>query len=312
MKRPLLFAFIAIALLYAVRAFEYAGLRKNETGIFAKLRLAFEEKNNFNLVILGSSRAESQYYTPHIDSATGLRSYNLGMTGAVLPFMRATLEAYLVHSNPPQYVVLNLDLHSFSDNPDTVYNFPRYFAYLDNEKLYEGLKSRDKRFFFFKYFPFYSMPYYTSRYFNSSIRGWIGKPGKYDADYESGFAPEPVNPRLGDYDTMSIRIFNHPAPDFAWTELHKIDSICRKNGSKLILVTSPLYYRWELHVINHSLLLAQFRDYAAEHKIAFIDLSHDPIRFDQELYADPAHLNKQGAMVFTRHFCDSLGQYIRH
>lgn len=310
MKKSLVFAFIAIALLYVVRAFEYAGIRKNEKGEFAKLHLSFEEKNNFDLIVIGSSRAESQFYMPHIDSCTGLNAYNLGMTGAVLPFMRTTLEAYLVHSTPPKYVVLNLDLHSFSDNPDTIYNFPRYFAFLNNEKLYEGLKERDKRFLFFKYFPFYSMPYYTSRYFDSSIRGWIGKEGKYDAYYESGFAPEPVNSKLGDFDTLTIPYFNNPAPAFAIPELDKIDSICKKNNTRLIFALAPLYCRWEEHVVNYPALKEQFHDYAAKHNISFIDLSHDSIRFNQTLYADPAHLDKAGALLFTRHFCDSLGQYI--
>jgi hypothetical protein len=41
-------------------------------------------------------------------------------------------------------------------------------------------------------------------------------------------------------------------------------------------------------------------------------MSHDSIRFNKNLYSDPAHLDKEGAMLFTRHFCDSLGQYIGH
>jgi hypothetical protein len=310
MKRPLLFATIALLLLYAVRAFEYAGIRKNAHGEFAKLRQAFEDKNNFDLLVIGSSRAECEFYTPVIDSATGLTSFNIGMTGAVMPFIRATLEAYLVHSAPPKYVVLNLDLHSFSDNPDTVYNFPRYFAFLDNEKLYEGLKARDKRFAYFKYLPFYSMPFYTSRYFNSSLRGWIGKPGKYDADYEQGFAPHIKNSGLGDFDTLTIPVFNHYAPAFAWEELGKIDSICKKNGSQLILAVVPLFHRWEDKVINYSALLSLFRNYAMQRHIPFIDLSRDPIRFNKALYADPAHLDKEGAIIFTRHFCAELRQYI--
>ena len=310
MKRPIIFALIAIAGLYLVRAFEYAGIRKNEKGEFAKLRQSFEEKNNYDLLVIGSSRAECQFYTPLIDSATGLNSYNIGMTGAVMPFIRATLEAYLVHSAPPKYVVLNLDIHSLSDNPDTVYNFPRYFAYLGNEKLYEGLKARDKRFFFFKYFPFYSMPYYTSRYFNSSIRGWIGKEGKYDADYEKGFAPHPRNTRLGDFDTLTIRYYNPPVPEYFRTELGRIDSICKKNNIKLVLALAPLYYRWEEHVVNYAATEVQLREYAAEHHISFIDLSHDSIRFNKALYSDLSHLHKDGALIFTRHFCDSLKQYI--
>ncbi|HTF02633.1 MAG TPA: hypothetical protein VK826_01355, partial [Bacteroidia bacterium] len=149
MKRALLYVFLAIVLLYAVRALLYEGLHRTKSGEFAKLRTVFEEKNNFDVIIIGSSRAECQFYNPIIDSVTGLSSYNLGMTGATMPLIAATLEAYLENSEPPKYVVLNIDLHSLSDNTDTVYLFPRYFAFLDNEKLYEGLVARDKRFLYF-------------------------------------------------------------------------------------------------------------------------------------------------------------------
>src|SRR5882762_1000467 len=98
LKRSLIFILISLALLYVLRAIEYAGIRKNKKGEFAKLNQAFEEKNNFDILVIGSSRAECEFYTPIIDSATGLHSFNIGMTGAVMPLIRATLEAYLVHS----------------------------------------------------------------------------------------------------------------------------------------------------------------------------------------------------------------------
>ncbi len=311
MKRALIFASLAIVLLYAVRMIEYAGIRRNAKGEFAKLRQTFLEKNNFNLIVIGSSRAECQFYTPLIDSATGLKSFNIGMVGSIMPFTRATLEAYLVNSKAPEYVVLNLDLHSFSDNPDTVYSFPRYFAYLENEKLYEGLKERDKRFTYFKYLPFYSMPYYSARYLNSSLRGYTGTQGKYDADFELGFAPHPQNTRLGDLDTMTIPVFNNHPSALIWQELERIEAICKKNGSQLILVVSPLFYRREEKEVNYSRFIGEFSSFAIKHNLPFIDLSHDSIRQNKTFFADPAHLNKAGALAFTRRFCAELRQYIR-
>jgi hypothetical protein len=311
MKRSLIFASLAIVLLYAVRAIEYAGIRRNAKGEFAKLRQAFLEKNNFDLIVLGSSRAECQFYTPLIDSATGLTSFNIGMIGSIMPFTRATLEAYLVNSKAPKYVVLNLDLHSFSDNPDTVYSFPRYFAYLQNEKLYEGLKARDKRFTYFKYLPFYSMPFYSARYLNSSLRGWTGTQGKYDADFVQGFAQHPQNKQIGDLDTMTIPVFNNNPSALIWEELEKIEVICKQNGSQLILVVSPLFHRWEKNVVNYPAFISRFSSFAVKHNLPFIDLSHDPVQRNKTFYADPAHLNKAGAIAFSRRFCEELRQYIR-
>jgi hypothetical protein len=310
MKRALLYTVIAVALLYAIRAFEYAGIRRAPGGEFAKLRTLYEEENNFELVIIGSSRAECQFYNPIIDSVTGVHSYNLGLTGATLPFIATTFEAYLVHSKAPKYVVLNLDLHTLGDNTDTVYHFPRYFAFLGNEKLYEGLNARDGRFFFFKWLPFYSMPYFSDRYRSNVAYGWLNRPTKYDAGYAQGFAPTYTNPLRGDLDTMTIIETHADIPPAVWESVNRIRELCAANNCRLIFVVSPLYVRQEACVTNYSHSLTAFHDYAVANNIGWIDFGHDSIRYRPELYADPGHLNLPGAKEFTLHFSPELGQYL--
>ncbi len=310
MKRALIYTLIALGLLYIVRALEYEGLRKNKGGEFAKLRTVFEEENHFDILVIGSSRAECQFYTPLIDSITGMSSYNIGMTGAVMPLIAATLDAYLVNSSAPKYVILNLDLHSLGDNCDTVYKFPRYFAFLENEKLYEGLVARDQRFLFFKWLPFYSMPYYSNRYFSNSVRGWLDQPTKYDADYELGFAPSIVDSSWGNLETAKMKITNPDIPPAVWESVDHIRNVCSANKSTLILVVSPLYYRQEECVSNYQKSQNAFKDYSETNKLTFIDFGHDTIRFQKDLYSDPAHLSKEGAKQFTRRFSAVLMQYI--
>lgn len=307
-----LFIAAAILLLYAVREWEYAGIRRNKTGEFAKLREAFLEPHPCDLLIIGSSRAECQFFPPVIDSVTGLKSFNIGMTGATMPFIRASFEAYLENSPPPKYVVLNLDLHSFMDKPDTVYKFPRYFAYLSNEKLRDGLEEHDKRFAYFRWLPFYSMPYYGTHYLDASIRGWLGKPGNYDSTYYSGFAPSERNPALGNFDTLTITSYASAPQEYVQTNLDRITEICAKNKIQLILVVSPLFRRWQESVLNYDKLVGKYRDYAKAHTLVFLDFSNDPVRNDQSLYADPAHLSRTGAILFSRRFSAVLAQYLQH
>lgn len=309
-KRALFCIALAIALLYAIRAVEYAGIRRAAGGEFDKLRTVFEEENNFDLIVIGSSRAECQFYNPVIDSATGLRSYNLGMMGATAPFVATTLEAYLLHSEAPRYVIMNLDLHTLGDNNDTVYHFPRYFAFLDNEKLYEGLKERDGRFPFFKWLPFYSMVYFSDPYRSNAMHGWLGKATVYDADYVQGFSPSyPLSSR-GNLDTVTIIETHAEIPAAVWTSVNRIKEICAANNCQLIFVVSPLFVRQEERVISYAQSLEEFRLYAQTNNIGWIDLGHDSIRYSADLYTDPAHLNKQGAMLFTRHFSSELRQYL--
>jgi hypothetical protein len=310
MRRALVYIAIAIGLLYAVRAIEYAGLRRNEGGEFEKLKIAFEEENDFDLVVIGSSRAECQYYTPFIDSATGLRCYNLGMTGATMPFIASTLEAYLVHSKAPKYIILNLDLHSLGDNTDTVYRFPRYFAFLDNEKLYDGLRKRDDRFLYFRWLPFYSMPYFNNRYLSNSLRGWMNKPSKYDLNYESGFSPCNNAASWGDLHTATMIQTHAYISQAIWDAVNKIETVCQTKNIQLIFAVSPIFHRQEECVTDYTSAHDAFHEYAQNHSHPFIDLGHDSLRYEKEMYADPAHLNADGARLFTRTFCAELGQYL--
>jgi len=310
MKRALLFAVSAVLLLYVMRKVEYYGIRRNQSGEFAKLRVSFLEHNNYDILFLGSSRAEGQFYCPVIDSATGLKSYNLGMTGAVMPLDAASLEAYLVHSDAPKHVVVNLDLHSTSDNPDTVFNFPRYFAYLENEKLFQGLQERDQRFTLFKWLPFYSMPYYSDRYLNASLRGLLGKKSLYDDDYVSGFAPSTRDYSRGDIDTMTIPKVKSSPTDYIDEGLKKINLICRSRNINLIVVVTPLFHRMYDRVENYNEMVKRYSDFCSRRCIHFIDLSHDSVSNNPNLYSDPAHLSKYGALTFTRHFSVTLQQYL--
>lgn len=310
MKRALIYALLAIAFTYVIRELLYIGIRKNNGGEFNKLNTAFLNENSYDILIIGSSRAECQFYPPIIDSATGLHSYNIGMTGAVMPFIAASLEAYLENSKAPKYVVLNLDLHSLGDATDTVYKFPRYFAYLHNRKLYEGLAGCDNRFPAFRWVSLYSMPYFGTKYLSNSLHGWMNIPTKYDAEYEQGFAPCKSDPRMQHIDTLRF-IATHAvlSPEIK-NAIERINKTCIEHNIKLILTVSPLFHLQEKTAVSYDISKQELSQYATDNKIPWIDLGHDSLRFRSEFYGDPAHLNKQGALIFTRHFCSVLKQYL--
>jgi hypothetical protein len=310
MKKGLLYTALALALLYVVRELEYAGIRRNEKGEFAKLRESFLEKNAYEMVILGSSRAECQFDPVQIQTRTGLSTYNLGMTGATMPFIRATFEAYLENSAPPEYAVLNLDLHSLNDNPDTVFDFPRYFPYLSNKKLRAGLQERDARFTWFRLFPFYSMPYCGTRYLNAAVRGWADIPGKNDRFTIAGFSPSLPDRSSMYMDTLVYPPVQSVAQPWFWEELNKIDSICRANDCHLILVISPIYARYEASIANYPQVIRSAEDYASAHRIPLINLSGLSLKESPQYFSDHAHLYHRGVFYFTSEFSTQVRQYL--
>jgi len=309
MKRSLLFVLLAIALTYAVRELEYAGVRRNKQGEFAKLRECFLEKNDYDMLYLGSSRAESQFHPGLIDSLTGLRSYNAGLLGATAPFMLTSLQGYLENSAAPKYVVLNIDYHSFSDNTDTIFQFARYFPYLSNKALYNGLQERDPRFCWFRALPFYSMPYFNSRYLNAAIRGYSGTVSKYDTLHVRGYSPVMPVPRP-DIDTFRLEPQRSEPPAIVMQSFDGIVRLCKTKNIRLIFVLSPLHRRQRESLLNERELVAMLHRYAEKNQIPLLDYSQHPVGYKNELFADPAHLSREGSLVFSRFFARDVLPFI--
>lgn len=309
MKRALVYTVIAILLAYAVRELEYYGIRRSKHGLFAKYNTCFVEKNNYNLLVIGSSRAESHFRPDLLDSATGLNSYNAGMPGATMPFIEGTLEAWLENSAPPEHLILNVDYHRFNASEDTIRQFPGYFPYMSNHALYAKFSERDKRFPWFRWVPFYSMPYFNARYLDNSIRGYLDIPGKYDTTYIKGYTPIPV-PAPYDLDTVAYPRYSSCLQPASWKSLQHIIAICKEKNIRLVLVLSPMYHRLTESITNEPQLVAELKAICGKNGLACFDYSLIPMCYDKRYFSDEDHLNRDGALVFSRMFCRDFVQYL--
>jgi hypothetical protein len=142
------------------------------------------------------------------------------------------------------------------------------------------------------------------------MHGWMNIPTEYDAEYEQGFAPCKTDPQMQQPDSVQF-ITTHAflSPEIK-NAIERINKTCIDNKIKLILIVSPLFHLQEKSAVSYEISKQELNQYATENKIPWMDLGHDSIRFRSEFYGDPAHLNKQGAMIFTRHFCSILKQYL--
>lgn len=305
MKRLVILAVIALALLYTAREVLYMGVRKYDTGEFGKLKHTFVDANDYEMLVIGSSRAESHFHSGIIADSTGLSVYNIGMTGATMPFVYTSLEAYLEKSKTPKYVILNIDYHVLMDPVDSIHHFPRYFPYIgENEALYNGISELDPRFPYFRYLAPYSMPYFGSRYLNVALRGFAGKPGKYDSTYVNGWSP--TEQALIPIDSCDYAPYLSEGPEQIWESMVKIDSLCKSKQAMLLIVLSPLYEKQSNAIINEKELKDRIGAFQTETDGFVFDYSRDTLCARPEYFADPAHLNKSGAMVFSRRFAHDL------
>jgi hypothetical protein len=300
---------LAIVLAYSCRELLYSGARKNRHGEFGKLSHVFLDSNKYNTIYIGSSRAESHFDPSVIDSITGLNSYNIGMEGASMAFTMTVLRSYLAKSDTPRYVVINVEYVDVPREDSTIFRFPRYFPYLGNTELYNGLKKIDPRFAWFRWMPFYSLAYYNEKYVAVSLRGLTGYDGGQMQRYIDGYAPLEGTAEGLD---MKYRIGpSAPSPGY-YAMLDSIAAFCAEKKIYTVFASSPLL----LQTGDYSILRSKWRqrkqitDIAEKYQVLFLDYTEDPISLRAWLFHDPHHLTREGSKQFSLKFASELRQYM--
>lgn len=296
-KKIIIYIIAIVCILFVYRAFLYTGIIKNKQGIFNKYNELFlKEGNIYDVLFLGSSRAEMHFNPKVFDEVTGLNSYNMGISGASPKISLALLKIYCKQHQKPKYIIFNIDYFSLQNDTDRLNNFPRYFPYLNNSHLRTELNQMDNRFNSFYINPFHSLPFTQIDYLSASLHGWLNISGKYDTLMYKGFqTSEPKELQMDEsikptHSFISIKNRNY------------IDSIIqytKNNHIKLILVTSPIYGAGKNQVSNKNALTNQLKNISFIHHIPYFDYT-DSLNYDnKDLYADDLHLNRKGAHLFT-------------
>ncbi|MBK7667246.1 MAG: hypothetical protein IPJ32_07770 [Sphingobacteriaceae bacterium] len=305
-KKVSLYLIIFVIGIFAVREFVYTGIRKNKQGIFEKFNTMFLKQNAYDVLFLGSSRAETHFNPRIFDSVTGHFSYNLGVTGATPRIAFAVLKAYCSKSKAPKYLIFDLDFHFLKHGVDTIRYFPRYFAYLGNEVLANEFSKIDNRFNSFKYNPLYSLPYSNIRSLGASLHGWLNKTGKYDTIYYKGYVSDVFQDLPKTRKQSSFYGFIHPV------ERQYIDSIIqfsKQNNINLVMVSSPMYKGAEEEMLNKKTVVSQLKNIAKINKLEYWDMSKEAYSNKQEFFLDSYHMTASGARLFTLGFAYNFQQY---
>jgi hypothetical protein len=299
-KKIAIYLIAFICLLFVYRAFLYTGIKKNKQGIFNKYNELFLKKGNtYDVLFIGSSRAEMHFNPRIFDSITGLNSYNMGISGATLKISYSLLKTYYQQHKTPKFLICNIDYFYLSDDTDSLNDFPRYFPYLDNIYLRNQLNTIDNRFTSFYYNPLHSLPYTQINFLSSSLHGWLNFPGKYDTLMYKGFQNiESENINLVDFsrsngNTISIKNKNY------------IDSLIlfsRKNKTQLMFVATPALTKTWKYNSSKGLLISQIQNIANTNQINFVNYTDSAISKEESLFSDNYHLNVKGSRQFSKSF----------
>jgi hypothetical protein len=305
-----LWILICLAVLEAYKVFLNIGIKKNTIGVYKKLNEIFEGKNNYDFLILGSSRAESHVSPKILDSSLRVNSFNLGIPGSFIHQQLAFLNAYLKHHNKPKTLVLSVDIHGYVPLTDykTIGDFNRYFPYLNHDDFYKDMCTIAPNYFFYKNIAAYRLAFdKKDESLNNAIRGYL-QYQESTLPYYKGFAFSPYEEANGRLSQDTVAKFESLPPPIIWKAFENLNKTCHEQGIDLIVVFSPLYKSLRDAIKNEVRLRSAIKQVF---KGRFcLDYTFSSISDTRSLFTDPMHLNKQGALQFSQILSADLLQFL--
>ena len=278
-------------------------LRKSTSQMLASWNDIYSGELQSDVVIMGNSRAWSQYSPVFLDSILGVNSYNLGFDGSPINRQIIKYDAYRRYNNKPQYIIQNIDFITIDIGSG--YERQQFFPYFFDDSLiidiykYESFGFWEKVLPVYRYFGYPDlmqkaiMPYYKYISDGNMQRGYYGKDFSWD-----GSALAKQGKIIYSQDSLALHLFDEYLAK-AYSE-----------GVKVIFVYAPSYIAATEKIKNIEGMYEMYDSIARKYNIPILDYNYAPISYDTTYFYNAIHLNKKGAEFFSTilaHDIDSLG-----
>jgi hypothetical protein len=300
-KKGLIYVCVVTVALYGLRYLHWKGLLMQKQGYYATYRIAFLEKNNFEVLFLGSSRAANHYNVPLFDSLTGKNSFNLSVSGANTQVSFAILKAYLVNSSAPKQIFFETDLHNIDMNTHDIMEFNNFFPFFQNKTLLREFNNIDPRMKHFYYNAYYSWPYTGYRNISTSLRCWFGHVTQMDKHMNKGYFYDDIHSNLNYSPTKPYKV---SIETINGNYLDSIILLCKSKKINLTLVTSPMFAGGKIDLLNKDQIVEEINQIVKKNCISYWEMSSRPYCNRRDLFVNHFHLNYLGARLFTLEFAE--------
>lgn len=305
LMKILFFALVLLSLATILDMAISSSLRNNENRMYAGWNAIYNDTTNYDLVVLGNSRAVVQYDPSILDSVLDINSINLGIDGSAINRQMIKYKKYIDIHKYPKYVIQNIDFATM----DTTYGYEReqFFPYFFYDRdLINDVNKYEKCSFAERWIPCYRYLGYkdvlleaffydnTQHYFEFLEKGYKGHELPWD-----GTALEAL-------DTVVCS-----CNPYAFKEYTSFLTSVMQNGTEVIFVYAPMYYKVVEKMTNKDEMYYMYQELASQFKIPILDYTDMSICYDTTYFYNGTHLNKIGAEIFTTqlaHDLDSLLQ----
>ena len=268
---------------------------KQESGLQYRTTYSIDS-TKADLLVFGSSRANHHYYPDIFEKRLNLSYSNVGRDGNPIFFHYAVFNAVLKRYSP-QVIFLDFVAGEFKQSQDSYDRLssllPYYKTHPEMRSIIE-LKSQNEKLKLCSSIYPYNSEFLAiaagNAEFNKKRRGDIKGYVPLTKTW-NGLMPIDSTSFKYELDSMKIKIFEAFIQD------------CIDSNVKLYIVCSPYYIKFNRP--DYSLILAQ--EIANRHQIPFFDYSNNPVFMNNtKLFADPGHMNDEGAKVFSNMLIDKI------
>ncbi len=274
-------------------------------------------KEHDDILIIGASDILMGVNPLVIDSITGLRSYELALKAATIPYHIMLFKEYLQSHPKPGYVFLQVDWSTLTDVAIS-YNFPAFYRYLDDTIFYNYVASNHYQYRYSALRAYYTFQFLTGTTDDKklSLLLKILKHSKIESQvdstivYTKGFMPLDLKFRPNN-------ALLHPPLRSAVTPravamLNEFITICKADSIPLIFIRPPVYSTFASTTPDHAYIDSVQYRIANERHVPVMSYIGLP-RYDSTSYFfDESHLSKHGADVFSKDFAIDIKNFIAH
>jgi len=253
-----------------------------------------------DVLIMGGSRAWTQYSPQILDSILGIDAYNLGIDGSHFNRQILRYDTYRRFNAKPKAIIQNIDFATLG----LTYGLEReqFFPYFFDDTLVMASSTYEKFNILEKYLPAYRYIGYSGiiqegiklagDYANMK-KGYSGVDRPWDGTFFRG-----VTGVDHGQDSLILSLFDQ-----------YLAKACSEN-IRVIFVHAPMYIGVTNKLKDVEGMFHMFDSFAQKYNIPILNYNYDPMSYDSLSFYNATHLNRKSAELFSvklAHDIDSLG-----
>ncbi|WP_221392633.1 hypothetical protein [Dyadobacter sp. NIV53] len=284
---------VLVVLIYLLDIVVGAGVKrlyfKPTEGKFHDQTYAFDS-TKADVLIVGSSKAAHNYVSQDIEDSLHVSTYNAGHEGAHFLHQYALLKSVLKRYHPK--VIIWDYYNGIKHDPVTYYELSVILPYYETHPEIRPIIDMRSQFEKFKMIS-KIYPYNSTLVYNANKLLGLYKNPEKDKSVK-GYIP--LRSKWKDEIKMESKNLEPPLDTTCIAAYKSIIRYCKSNDIQLIMVNSPVYKTFK-RTPNYDKLAMEIAD---QEDIAFLEFTKDSTFIkNPQYFNEPAHLNVEGAKIFT-------------